>query len=299
MISVVIPSNRCDAWLEHSIDSVLSSICDVEVEVLLVLNNLNPVELSKVPDFESKYGDRVNLVVLENVTLVDALNFGIRKSKFDFIARLDSDDTMSGTRLQKQYDFLRNNTNVALVGSAVNLMDENSKVIGFKIYPLDDTQISSCLRFGNCFAHPSVMFRKEIFNHVGGYSNEFLHSEDFDLFTRLSRDFSLVNLPEKLTTYRVSSNQISSRYLGVQEVNSLRILEREYQLRIREPHFKLYLESQLLKARYARARSRKVSLPRLFVWTFVGLLLNFSYTFQYVNQFSLNSRLRRSLQALM
>lgn len=295
MISVIIPSNRCDDWLGHSIDSVLSSICEVEIEVLLVLNNLSPVELAKVPDFESKYGDRVNLVILESTTLVDALNIGIRKSKFDFIARLDSDDTMSELRLQKQYDFLRSNVGVALVGSAVNLMDPDSKVIGFRIYPLDDTQVRACLRFGNCFAHPSVMFRKDIFNQVGGYSNEFVHSEDFDLFTRLSRDFSLVNLPEKLTTYRISSDQISARYLGIQEVNSQRILEREYRLRAKEPHFKFYLESQLLKARYARAQNRKASLSRLFIWTVVGLLLNFSNTFQYVKQFSLNYRLRRCL----
>lgn len=291
MISVVLPSNRCDIWLEDAIDSILNSICKEEIQIIVVLNNLNNEQSKNIPSFQAKYGARVELLDLGNGTLVDALNYGVERSKFEFIARLDSDDTMSNLRLQKQFDFLYENTDVALVGSSVNLIDEFSEVIGQKIYPLCDSDIKACLRFGNCFAHPSVMFRKSIFNSVGRYSNEFLYSEDFDLFVRISREHRIENMKEKLTNYRVFEDQISSRFVQIQEFNSLEILKRENSLRSNESRIGFFLERKLLKARYGRARNTHLKTLPLLIWIALGILFNSKNTLSYLRQFSLNTKI--------
>ena len=145
------------------------------------------------------------------------------------------------------------------------------------------------MRFGNSFAHPSVMFRKSSFKFVGGYSEDFTHSEDFDLFSRFSRHFKLANIPERLTNYRIFEDQISSRYEDIQEHNSLAIIAREYQYRNQKNRFAFLIESGLLKARYAKVRGSLGSNFVLIVWLFLGLCFNLRPTLEYVRQFFSNS----------
>ena len=290
MISVVIPSNNCNSWLEEAIDSVLSSKCNVAIEIFLILNNLSIDEGFKLQRIEEKYGNKLRTINLGNVSLVDALNFGVINSKYDFIARLDSDDTMSEFRLQKQYDFLVKNKSVAAVGSAVNLIDEKSYLVGKRRYPLTNAEITACFRFGNCLAHPTMMFRRDVFNFIGGYSNDYQFAEDFDFFARISRNFEIANSPELLTNYRVFDGQISAQYIGIQENNSLAIIKREFNYHSYKPKYKFILESKILKFRFARTRELKFGGKKLVFWTLIGLLLNFRATFQYVRQALLNSR---------
>jgi glycosyltransferase involved in cell wall biosynthesis len=290
MISVVIPSNNCNSWLEEAIDSVLNSKCNVAIEIFLILNNLSYGEDFKLQQIENKYGDKLRTVNLGSVSLVDALNFGVNNSKYDFIARLDSDDTMSEFRLQKQYDFLVENKRVAAVGSAVNLIDEKSQIVGKRRYPLTNPEIKACFRFGNCLAHPTMMFRRDVFNFTGGYSNDYRFAEDFDFFVRISRNFQIANSPEFLTNYRVFDGQITAQFIGIQETNSLAIIKREFNYYSYKPKYKLILESKILKSRFARTRDLKFGGEKLVFWTVIGLLLNFKATFQYVRQALLNSR---------
>jgi glycosyltransferase involved in cell wall biosynthesis len=243
----------------------------------------------KLQQIEKKYGNKLRTVNLGNVSLVDALNFGVNNSKYDFIARLDSDDTMSEFRLQKQYDFLLENKRVAAVGSAVNLIDVNSQIVGKRRYPLTHQEIKACFRFGNCLAHPTMMFRRDVFNFTGGYSNDYRFAEDFDFFVRISRNFQIANSPELLTNYRVFDGQISAQYIGMQETNSLAIIKREFDYNSYNPKYKFILESKIVKSRFARTRKLKFGGAKLIFWTLISLLLNFRTTFQYVRQALLNS----------
>lgn len=290
MISVVIPSNKCDAWLEQAIDSVLRSKCSLDVEIFLVLNNLGDDQLRELQELEEKYGTKIRTVNLGSVSLVDALNYGVQNSRFDFIARLDSDDTMSESRLQKQYDFLEANRDVAAVGSAVNLIDDESQIFGKRNYPLNSKRIRACFRFGNCLAHPAMMFRRDAFISTGGYSDDYRFAEDFDFFVRISRNYQIANLSEPLTSYRIFDGQISSKYIGTQEFNSLAIMEREFKYRAHAPRYTFILETKILKSRYARSNKLRFGGAKLFFWTLLGLVLNFRPTFQYVRQALLNSR---------
>ena len=291
MITVVIPSNVCNSWLEEAINSVLRSVCDFEIEIFLILNNLDSNNEKNLKELKKRYGSKIRVANLGQVTLSDALNYGVEKAKFDLIARLDSDDTMSQTRLQRQFDFLSRNKEVALVGSAVILMNQDSRIIGKRIYPISDAQIKACLRFGNCMAHPALMFRRNVFIEVGGYSNEFPHSEDFDLLTRIARLYQIVNLSEFLTNYRVFNGQISYRFVASQEVNSLAIIRREFQSRGHERMYKLVLAERILKSRYLRSSGLRSGTVQLVFWTLMSLLFNFRPTLYYVRQGLLNSRI--------
>ena len=293
MISVIIPTNRCDAWLRDSILSVLNSRCNVEYEVIVIGNNLSDNEEISWYELQRELGSKVRFLRLGSVSLVDALNFGVYCAEFDYIARLDSDDFMDAARLQIQFDFLEANRDVAVLGSAVALIGPNSESLGVRYFPEMNSDILACFRYGNCLAHPSVMFRRKIFNLVGGYSNDFTHAEDFDLFTRIARQFQLHNLPQRLTSYRVFPDQISSKNILEQWEVSNRIIRREFLHYNGRLNFKFQIQKQILDDRYRSAIQKwgKVSkflfnAPKLSK----GLLLDFSSTRPYVWQALRNFR---------
>ena len=287
MISVIIPTNRCDAWLRDSILSVLNSRCHVKYEVIVIGNNLSDETEVSWNELQGELGREVRFLKLECVSLVDALNFGVSRADFNYIARLDSDDLMDPARLQIQFDFLEANRDVAVLGSAVNLIGLDSEPLGVRYFPEMNSEILACFRFGNCIAHPSVMVRREIFNLVGGYSNDFTHAEDFDLFTRIAREFRLHNLSQTLTSYRVFPDQISSKNIVEQWDISNQIIRREFIHYHGHLNFKFRIQKKILDGRYRSNIQDWGKFSRFLLNTpylLMGLVLDFSSVQPYLRQ---------------
>ncbi|EGZ3996378.1 glycosyltransferase, partial [Salmonella enterica subsp. enterica serovar Wichita] len=152
-----------------------------------------------------------------------SLNLAISQSNYDIIARMDSDDIAHPDRLEKQITYLEKN-NLDLVGTAINLIDENDIFLGLRTYP-QKNEIFKKIIFKNPFAHPSVMFRKAFFLKHRGYSGGF-NSEDYDLWLRM-RDSTprWDNMEEPLLNYRIHSNSTQRSKLAYYECASYSLRE--------------------------------------------------------------------------
>ena len=104
MISVVIPIyNTSPAHFKECVDSILDqTLSNFEV---LVVDNGSREEYFR--EYEQICKDsRIHLHKIERIegmkNLSRAVNYGIKFSKFDFVARMDADDVMVKDRLEKQ-----------------------------------------------------------------------------------------------------------------------------------------------------------------------------------------------------
>ena len=122
----------------------------------------------------------------ENHGLAFSLNVCIRAAKGKYIARMDADDISYIDRLKKQKEFLDENIEYAWVGCNIELCDENG-VWGRRKMPEKPKKLDF-LRYSP-YAHPTVMYRAEIFERNQGYieSKEMLRCEDYEIFMRLSK----------------------------------------------------------------------------------------------------------------
>jgi hypothetical protein len=59
------------------------------------------------------------------------------------------------------------------------------------------------------FPHGSVMFRREVFDQVGGYDEKTDGGEDQDLFLRMSAHGRVLTLPDILYSYRYHSSNVT------------------------------------------------------------------------------------------
>lgn len=158
---------------------------------------------------------KINLVIVKlekNLGLGHALNKGIEYCKYNFIFRMDTDDICEPTRFSKQLDFLKKNPNISLLGSATEEFDENmSNSFGYRISPIEHSNIVNYAKKRNPFNHMTVAFKKEAIIAVGGYQHH-LFMEDYNLWIRvISAGYQVANLPDILVKVRAGNSMVSRR----------------------------------------------------------------------------------------
>jgi glycosyltransferase involved in cell wall biosynthesis len=151
-----------------------------------------------------------------------ALNAGLYKIQNDdsveYIARMDQDDLWHLDKIETQMDFLMNNKHIDICGTQIHLNKANdSVVLPFENsdYPTDDKSIKKSLMSGlNPLAHPSIIYKKYIFNFVGGYDDTYKYAEDFDLWLKCLNFCNFANINKILVEYfyeRKSSEDLQNK----------------------------------------------------------------------------------------
>lgn len=120
----------------------------------------------------------------ENHGLGYALNRCMERSHGTFLARLDDDDWCHPRRLERQVRFLQTHPAYGWVGCSARLVDRWG-VWGVLTVPEEPGPRDFLPH--SPYVHPGVMFRREVLESVGGYSQSPRHvgCEDYQLFFRL------------------------------------------------------------------------------------------------------------------
>jgi Glycosyltransferases involved in cell wall biogenesis len=143
----------------------------------------------------------------QRVGVAAAINAGLERSDSEFVARLDSDDLMAPDRLAQQVAAMTHFSRVGVLGSWVTTFGLRKMHLRF---PKSHNEIMLEMGFRNAIAHPSVLIRRQATEGLTGpYRPEFINTEDWDLWLRISRKFELANIPSYLTRYRIHAGQIS------------------------------------------------------------------------------------------
>lgn len=175
----------------------------------------------------------------ENHGLAFSLNRCIGEARGRYLARMDADDISLTERLQREVEFLDTHPEYAWVGTNAKVFEHES-VWGTWIMAKEPNQYNF-LPFSP-FIHPSVMFRRELFEEGGGYevTQETLRCEDYELFLRLyQQGLRGYNLQEVLFLYRQGIASYKKRTFKTR-LNEARIRARYF------PAMKLPKSKQLL-----------------------------------------------------
>ena len=142
---------------------------------------------------------------VENVGLGKILREAVVKSRFNLIARLDSDDICLNQRFLIQYKFLRKNRNIDMVGGWINEVNKN-KIVFKKILPKSSKEIKKYAILRNPINHPTVMFRKDKILDVGNYEHQPFF-EDYLLWIKLIKNNKkIVNLDHSFVQMNIDEN---------------------------------------------------------------------------------------------
>lgn len=159
---------------------------------------------------------RVVLIRLdENQGIAHALNLGLSRCRTTLVARMDSDDQMMPTRLERQVVYMQAHSDVTVLGTQIQALDRETDRPVFEPtrHPEQITQdyINHQRRTSEIFFlnHPSVMLRRNEVLNLGGYP-KYRVAQDLGLWLKLvMAGLKIHNLPTVELHYRLHPKQIS------------------------------------------------------------------------------------------
>lgn len=198
LISVILPVYNGEKYLLEAVQSILNqSYSNFE---LIVVNDGSKDKSEEI--IKNIKDPRIVYHYKTNSGLADSLNFGISKSKGQYIARQDQDDISYPTRFEKQVKFLEENKNVVLLGTRAKVFKDNSTEVKYHNHATQPYDLKFDLLFDNPFVHSSVMFRKADFDKVNSYNTDRNFYEDYELWSRFAEIGDVANLKDVLVDYR-------------------------------------------------------------------------------------------------
>ena len=209
-VAVLISTYNDERFLATAIDSVLAqTYSDFEIVVV------NDASTDGTGRIAAGYRDRRVRVIenSENLGTGPSLNRGLAVIRSEYVAKLDADDVCFPQRLAKQVAFLDAHPDVAAVGAqAVGIDAKGRRVRRLESwYETTEWGIRWRRIFQNPLIHSATMFRRAIvWDVLGGYDDRYRFGEDFDLWDRLGRRYSIRNLPERLIGRRVYPGSLSA-----------------------------------------------------------------------------------------
>ena len=200
LISVLLPVFNGGPYLQESIDSVLGqSLRNFE---LIIIDDGSTDDSWRV--IERQKDPRVHAFRQNNQGLSGTLNRAIELARGVYLARQDADDVALPERFERQAGFLESHGNHGLVGTWATVISERNEQSGMHNHPAENHVLKYELLFDNPFVHSSMMIRKAVIDRVGGYVQEtrMRPAEDYELWSRVAREFDVANIPEVLLIYR-------------------------------------------------------------------------------------------------
>ena len=197
LVSVILPTyNR--AWtLKDAVDSVLFQ--DYPNIELIIIDDGSKDNTQKLLE---PYKNEIIVLTQENKGVSAARNAGIKKSRGEFIALLDSDDAWDKRKISCQVEFFQRNTK-ALICQTEEIWIRKGKRVNPKLKHKKPSGLIFEPSLDLCLVSPSaVMMRRELFEQKGYFNEDFLVCEDYDLWLRVSSTIPVFLIDKPYTIKR-------------------------------------------------------------------------------------------------
>ncbi len=204
VVSIVMPAYNAEKYLREAIESILSQTF-TDFEFIII----NDGSTDRTKEIILSYDDP-RIVYIENEKnsgICVTLNKGLDVARGKYIARMDSDDISLPERLTAQVEYLDKHNGIGIIGSDIIVFGEGIDARIFnQVY--DENLCSAGLLFNPCFAHPSVMWRKNLMEEYNlRYEDQYRGLEDLRMWWRFAKITNLANISEPLLKYRHHPSQ--------------------------------------------------------------------------------------------
>jgi glycosyltransferase involved in cell wall biosynthesis len=213
LVSVVLPVFNAASTLERAVESIRHQT-HVDWE-LVVADDGSTDDTPRLLGRLARCEPRLRVLSLPHAGIVAALNAASSLARAPLIARMDADDECHPERLAAQVGFLERHPEIGLAGSLVSFGGDPCAAAGYALHVewmnqvVTPAEVALNRFIESPFAHPSVMFRRELVDRFGGYRDG-LFPEDYELWLRwLDAGVAMAKVPRVLLTWNDPPDRLS------------------------------------------------------------------------------------------
>lgn len=198
---------------ETAVNSLLEQTLLPDEIIIVGDGKLSRALYDKIESLQKRYSGVKFFELEKNVGIGAASNFGITKCKHELVAKMDSDDISLPERIEKQVAEFEKDPSLSMLGGQIEEFANNDpdRVVSRRKVPTSYEEIVHFARRRSPLNNPTIMFRKDAVQSVGGYP-EMNRAEDYLLFAKLiAADEELRNLPDVIVKYRLDAGNIKRR----------------------------------------------------------------------------------------
>ncbi len=250
ILTVTLPVYNAMPYLAAAVESVLSQSYS-DFDFLIIDDGSTD---GSADYLHSLRDPRIKLTVRENRGLGTTLNELFRNSRTEYVARMDADDICEPHRLEKQMAFLRDHSDVVMLGTGIDFIVGNRIVEGFRPSTEHSEIRRRLFQRRPGINHPTLVVKRDAWAGVGGY--RFAGAgEDLDFCLRVSDFGRVANDPEALYHYRLREESLTFK-TGAETIRGYTFAVACAKARERgtvEPDLEQFREAWLRRPIYTRA----------------------------------------------
>ncbi|BDD13335.1 hypothetical protein MATR_01600 [Marivirga tractuosa] len=201
------PVYNAERYLEQAIQSLINqTFQNWKLHVCDDASHDNSWELIK--RFE-KLDSRIQIYRNEaNKGKVKTVNDLLKYCNSKYLTVHDADDWSEPDRFEYQVSFLEGNHDFYLCGTSFYEHNRRNKEIIHQ--PTNYSLIKEKLPKTSQFHGPTIVFKQEIINEIGGFYRYFKWGEDIDFCARVVEKYKATNIDRPLYNYRVHANSLTN-----------------------------------------------------------------------------------------
>jgi len=215
-VSVCIPNYNYGAFIEDAIKSVLNqTFKDFELIIVDDCSTDNSVEIIK-----SFTDQRIKFIKNEkNIGRIKNINKVLSLAAGEFITLLPSDTFLTPNSIEERVKILEKDKEIGLVFSAVNIIDQNKKIIEVYRYSVRNLiqtgrEAFETLIMGNYIITSSVMVRKTCYERLGFFDEEIApRARDWEMWLRIAlNNYKIAFIAKPLVFERIHDKNITNYF---------------------------------------------------------------------------------------
>lgn len=207
LVSIILPTYNCAAFLPHSIGTILSQTYN-SYEIIVIDDG----STDNTKEVLYPFMQRIKYIRLEqNKGLPTARNIGIRSAQGKYIAFIDADDLWLPEKLQTDIEYFETHPEVSMVYSKhINIDEKGDDLNGNTKKQLPSGNVFIQLfSEQNFIITSSVVVRKEIFETTGLFDEQLFNCQDWDMWLRITFHFKVAGIDKPLVKYRHNPRSLS------------------------------------------------------------------------------------------
>lgn len=195
-VSVVMPVHNALPHLDAAIKSILAQTFE-DFEFVILDDASTDGSRQRLREWGERDRRIRLLTVDENLGTVGSSNMVANAATAPLVARMDADDVSDPDRLRQLLEVFRADPEIGIAASLCDMIDASGrKIRDSELWRL--TRRSPFLPF----AHGAMMYRRELFEKVGGYREGSEYWEDQDLVLRMAELAKIAVIPRPLFRVR-------------------------------------------------------------------------------------------------